>query len=84
MDLVLQARAKLSDNKVNGREDAFVSEMIKQLTLARIYTIAKCFQERFMGQMEGPSPWKIVKLVYLRKPDAAPQKKGSEAAGQQR
>ena len=31
VDLVLQARAKLSDNKVKGPEDAIVSEMIKQL-----------------------------------------------------
>ena len=30
-DLVLQPRAKLSDNKVNGPEDAIVSEMIKRL-----------------------------------------------------
>ena len=28
VDLVLQARAKMSDNKVNGPEDAIVSEMI--------------------------------------------------------
>ena len=53
VDLVLQARAKMSDNKVNGpAEDAVVSEMIKQLLLEKIYTITKCFQERFMGQME--------------------------------
>ena len=31
IDLVLQARAKMLDNKVNGPEDAVVSEMIKQL-----------------------------------------------------
>ena len=31
LDLVLQARAKMSENKVNGPEDAVVSEMIKQL-----------------------------------------------------
>ena len=30
VDLVLQARTKLSDNKVNGPEDAIVSEMIKK------------------------------------------------------
>ena len=33
VDLVLQAGAKLSDNKVNGPEDATVSEMNKQLPL---------------------------------------------------
>ena len=27
-----------------------------------------------MGQMEAPSSWKIVKLVFLRKPDAEPKK----------
>ena len=33
VDLVLQARAKLSGNKVNGPEDAIVSEMIKRLPM---------------------------------------------------
>ena len=74
IDLVLQARAKMSENKVNGPEDATVSEMIKQLPLENVYTVTRCFQQRFMGQMESPSSWKIVKLVFLRKPDAAPKK----------
>ena len=63
VDLVLQAMAKMCDNKVNGTEDAVVSEMTKQLPLEKIYTIMKCFQERFSGQVEAPSWWKIVKLV---------------------
>ena len=74
VDLMLQARAKLSDNKVNGPEDAIVSEMIKKLPVEKIYTFARCFQERFMGQMESPSSWKVVKLVFLKKPDAGPTK----------
>ena len=40
---MLQARAKLSDNKVNGLEDAIVSEMIKKLSM--FYTIARSFLE---------------------------------------
>ena len=32
-----------------------VSEMIRQLLLENIYTVARCLQERFMGQMEAPS-----------------------------
>ena len=44
-----------------GLEDAVVSEMIKQLPLEKISTITKCFQERFMGQMEAPSSWKLAK-----------------------
>ena len=35
--MVLQARAKMCANKVNGPEDAVVSEMIKQLPLEKIY-----------------------------------------------
>ena len=72
VDLVLQARAKLTDNKVNGPENTIVSEMIKKLPMESIYTIATCFQERFMGQMESPSSWKVVKFVFLKKLDAAP------------
>ena len=68
--LVLQARAKLSDNKVDGLEDAVVCEMIKHLPSEKIYTIARCFQERFLGQIDAPCSWQIVKLVFLRKPDA--------------
>ena len=72
VDMMLQARAKLSDNKVNGPEDAIVSEMIKKLPMEKICTKTKCFQEHFLGQMESPSSWKVVKLVFLRKLDAAP------------
>ena len=72
VDLVLQARAKMCDNKVKGLKMQVVSEMIKQLPLEKIYTITSCFQERFMGQMKAPSSWKIVKLAFLRKPDAEP------------
>ena len=67
-DLVLQARAKLNDDKVNGPEDAVASEMIKILPLEKIYTLARCFQDRSMGQMDAPSSWKIVKFVFLRTP----------------
>ena len=74
VDLVLQARARLSKNKVNGPEDAIVSEMIKRLPMDKIYIKTKCFQERFLGRMESPSSWKVVKLVFLRKMDAAPTK----------
>ena len=74
VDLVLLARATLSDKKVNGLEDAIVSEMIKKLLSEKIYTIARCFHERSMALMESPSSWKIVKLVFFRKPDAAPKK----------
>ena len=64
----------MSENKVNGPEDVVVSEMIKQLPQEKIYEVTRCFQQRCMGQMDAPNSWKIVKLVFLRKPDAAPKK----------
>ena len=71
---MLQARGKLSNNKVNGPEDAVVSEMIQILPLEKIYTLARCFQDRSMGQMDAPGSWKIVKFLFLRKQDAEPKK----------
>ena len=74
VDPVLQARSKLSENKVNGPEDAIVREIIKRSPMEKIYTKTKCFQERFLGRMGSPRSWKVVKQVFLRKPDAVPTK----------
>ena len=51
------------------------------MPLEKISTITRCFQERFMGQMEAPSSWEIVKLVFLRKPDAEPKERDQELQG---
>ena len=66
----------MSENKVNGPEDAVVSELIKQLSSENIYTTTKCFQKRFHGS--GGSA-KFVEdcetgLLEERKPDAEPKK----------
>ena len=67
---------QMSENKVNRPEDAVVSEMIQQLPPEKIHIVTKCVQERFMGQVEAPSSWKIVKIVFWGKikPDAEPKK----------
>ena len=39
----------------------------RYLPMEKIYVVTRCFQERFLGQMEAPSSRKIVKLVFLRK-----------------
>ena len=46
-----------------------------ELLQEQIFFITKCFQKRFMGQMEAPSSRKIVILVFLpENPDAEPKK----------
>ena len=49
VDLMLQARAKMSNNKVNGLEDAIVSEWIKHLPLGTICTTTKVFSGTLHG-----------------------------------
>ena len=73
VDLVWQARATLGDNKVNGPEDAIVSEMTKKLPFEKIHTFARRFQERFMGLMESLSSWKIVKTGLLEETGRCPE-----------
>ena len=74
VDLVLLAKAQMWENKVNGPEDAVVTEMIKQLLVEKIFICYEVFSGTLMGQMDAPSSWKIVRLVSLRKPDAEPKK----------
>ena len=54
----------MNDNKVSGPQDTVVSEMIRLLPLEKISTFSKCFQERFIGSMEDPSFWRIVKIGF--------------------
>ena len=49
VDLVLQARAHMADNKVNGPEDSVVSEMIKQLPSEKIFRGSEAPQGMFYG-----------------------------------
>ena len=44
VDLVLQARTKLSDNKVNGPEDAVMSEIVKKLPRKRFTLLRGAFR----------------------------------------
>ena len=55
IELVLQARAKMADNKVNGPEDSTVSEMIKQPPQEKKYEITRCFQDRSVELEEAQS-----------------------------
>ena len=43
VDLVLQVRAQMEDNKVHGPED---NVLIKLLPLETFYVVARCYQER--------------------------------------
>ena len=74
LDLVLQSSAETSENKVNGPEDSIVSEIIKQFPQKKICETVTCFRDRFVELDDAPCSWRIVKLAFLGKPDAAPKK----------
>ena len=67
--------------RVNGPEECIVSEMMKQLPQENIDGMTRCFQNRSVEVEDAPSSWGIVKLVFLRKPDAEPKKRDKKLQG---
>ena len=65
----------MSENKVNGPEDAVVNEMIKRLPLEKIYINFDVFSGTLHG-IVGSTEFveDLVKLVFLRKSHAGPKK----------
>ena len=60
----------MSENTVNGPEDSVVGRMVKQLPRENLQDAFKIGS--WCWKMP-PVLWRVVKLVFLRKPDAAPQ-----------
>ena len=48
--------------------------MTEQSPQGKIYEIKRCFQDQFREPEGAPSSWKIMKLMFPRKPGAAPKK----------
>ena len=71
---VLRARGKRLNGKSNGPVDCLVAEMLRRLPIAVIYEVAHWFQRRFRGISRAPEAWRILRLVFLKKPDAKLEK----------
>ena len=59
---------------VKGPEDSIVSEMIQQLPRETSKISQDVLKIGLWSCTMAPSLWRTAKLVFLRKPDAAPQK----------
>ena len=46
----------------------------KTASTGTFFQFARCFQDRSVELEDAPRSWKIVKMVFLRKPDAEPNK----------
>ena len=71
---VLRARGKMQSGKSNGPADCLVVEMLNRLPTEVVYEITHWFQRRFLGISKAPEAWRILRLVFLKKPDAKLEK----------
>ena len=71
---VLRARGKMQSGKSKGPADCLVVEMLNRLPTAVVYEVTHWFQRRFMGISRAPDVWRILRLVFLKKPDAKLEK----------
>ena len=67
---VLRARGKMFSGKSNGPADCLVVEMLSRLPTVVIYEVTHWFQRRFVVTSRAPEAWRILRLVFLKKPDA--------------
>ena len=71
---VLRARGKMLLGKSSGPANCLVVEMLSRLPTEVIYEVTHWFQMRFQGDCRVPEAWCILRLVFLKKPDASSEK----------
>ena len=81
VDLVLQARAKMSDNKGQRTWRCDCKRDDQAVAFGENLHLYEVFSRTLLGKVESPSSWKIVKLIFLRKPDAEPKKRDQKLQG---
>ena len=64
VDEVLRARGKMR-NKANGPAACLVAEMLRFLPTETVYEVAHWFDK-----CRAPEAWTVLRLVFLKKPDA--------------
>ena len=74
VDKVLRARGKMLRNKANGATDCLVTAMLQCLPTETVHEVAHWFDKRFRGKFRAPEAWKVLRLVFLKKPDAKLEK----------
>ena len=71
IERILRARGKMMKNKANRAADCLVTEMLQCLQTETVYEVACWFDKRLKG---GTEAWKILRLVFLKKPDSKLEK----------
>ena len=58
----------------NGPVDCLVTEMLQCLPMETVYEGSHWFDRRFKEECQAPEAWKVLRLAFLKKPDAKPEK----------
>ena len=74
VDKVLRVRGKMLRNKPNGPADGLVTEMLQCPPTETVNEVTHWFDKRFKGECRAPEAWKVLRLVFLKKPDAKLEK----------
>ena len=74
VDRVLPARGKMLRNKANGPARSLVTEMLQCLPTEIVHEVVHWFDKRFEGECRATEAWTILRLVFLKKPDAKLEK----------
>ena len=61
-------------NKANEPADCLVTEMLQCLPTETVYEITHWFDMRFKGECRATEAWKVLRLVYFKKPGAKVEK----------
>ena len=61
-------------NKANGPADCLVTEMLQCLPMETVYEVTHWFEKRFRGECRASEAWKILRVVFLKKPHAKLEK----------
>ena len=70
----LHARGKMLHGKSNGPADFLVVEMLSRLPTEVIHVVTHRFPKRFQEDCRAPEARRILRLVFLNKPDARLEK----------
>ena len=77
VDFQVGARGNMQQDKVHRPEEITLVEKLKELPKETMYGIAQGIQCGFNVECDAPMSWSVVKLVFLRKPDASAAKGGA-------
>ena len=74
MDKVLRPRGEMLRNKANRPAHCLVTEMLQCLPTETVCEVAHWSDKRFKGECRAPEAWKVLRLVFRKKPDAKLEK----------